>query len=116
AHPARQPGRHFPIESYAALHYFVFLLEKTDCMKKLLTTLLATTMILNVSGQDKAPSKSRLVAKDAKPVLISSDFAFTEGPAADRHGNVFFTDQPSDRIMKWSTDGALTVFMEGTGR
>lgn len=85
-------------------------------MKKLLTTLLATTMILNVSGQDKAPSKSRLVAKDAKPVLISSDFAFTEGPAADPDGNVFFTDQPSDRIMKWSTDGALTVFMEGTGR
>ncbi|HLT71346.1 MAG TPA: SMP-30/gluconolactonase/LRE family protein [Cyclobacteriaceae bacterium] len=86
-------------------------------MKKLLPTLLITTMILNVSpGQDKASSKGRIVAKDAKPVLVSSDFTFTEGPAADKDGNVFFTDQPSDRIMKWSTDRTLTVFMEGTGR
>ena len=86
-------------------------------MKKLLTTLFVTTMILNVlPGQDKASSKGRIVAKDAKPVLVSSNFTFTEGPAADKDGNVFFTDQPNDRIMKWSPNGNLTVFMEGTGR
>lgn len=86
-------------------------------MKSLLITLLVTTMSLNLTtGQDKPSAKGHIIAKDAKPVLVSSDFKFTEGPAADKDGNVFFTDQPNDRIMKWSTDGELTVFMEGTGR
>ena len=49
-------------------------------------------------------------------MLVSSDFEFTEGPTADAEGNVYFTDQPNDKIMKWSIDGTLTVFMEGTGR
>ncbi len=56
------------------------------------------------------------VAKNAQPVLLSSDFKFTEGPAVDAHGNVFFTDQPNDRIMKWSTDGGITEYMKGAGR
>ncbi|WP_276369256.1 SMP-30/gluconolactonase/LRE family protein [Chryseolinea sp. H1M3-3] len=59
---------------------------------------------------------SSVVAKGAKPVLVSSDFIFTEGPAVDADGNIFFTDQPNDKIMKWSTDGTLSVFMEGAGR
>jgi len=41
---------------------------------------------------------------------------FTEGPAADREGNVFFTDQPNDRILKWSIEERLTVFLEPSGR
>lgn len=56
------------------------------------------------------------VAKNAQPVLLSSDFKFTEGPAVDAHGNVFFTDQPNDRIMKWATDGGITEYMKGAGR
>jgi gluconolactonase len=59
---------------------------------------------------------SSTVAKGATPFLVSSDFLFTEGPAADADGNVYFTDQPNDKILKWSTDGTITVFMEGTGR
>lgn len=57
-----------------------------------------------------------VVAKEATPLLISSDFLFTEGPAVDSDGNVYFTDQPTDKIMKWSTDGTISVFMEGAGR
>src|SRR5687768_11892845 len=29
---------------------------------------------------------------------IQKGFGFTEGPAVDKHGNVFFTDQPNDKI------------------
>lgn len=57
-----------------------------------------------------------VVAKGAAPVLISSDFKFTEGPAVDASGNVYFTDQPNDRILKWSPREGITVFMEGAGR
>ncbi|MEO6106133.1 MAG: SMP-30/gluconolactonase/LRE family protein [Cyclobacteriaceae bacterium] len=60
--------------------------------------------------------KSKLIQKGALLKLISSEFKFTEGPTADRDGNVFFTDQPNDRIMKWSTNGTISVFMEGAGR
>ena len=61
--------------------------------------------------------KSRpLIAKGASPVLVSSEFKFTEGPAVDPHGNVFFTDQPTNRIMKWSPDEGITVYMEPAGR
>jgi gluconolactonase len=63
-----------------------------------------------------AQDPSSVVAKGAVPVLVSSDFIFTEGPAVDADGNIFFTDQPNDKIMKWSTDGTLSVFMEGAGR
>lgn len=59
---------------------------------------------------------SSIIAKDAKPVLISNQFIFTEGPAADKYGNVFFTDQPNDKIWKYSNDGKLSVFMDKTGR
>jgi gluconolactonase len=47
---------------------------------------------------------------------LSGDFAFTEGPTADAAGNVYFTDQPNDRILKWSVDGKLSTFLTPAGR
>ena len=47
---------------------------------------------------------------------LAGDFKFTEGPAADSKGNVNFTDQPNDRIMKWSFDDELTTWMQPSGR
>src|SRR3978361_1109580 len=51
-----------------------------------------------------------------KPQLISKQFSFTEGPSVDKKGNVFFTDQPNNKIWEYSADGKLSVFMENTGR
>ncbi len=47
---------------------------------------------------------------------LAGDFAFTEGPASDAEGNVYFTDQPNDRILKWSIDDQLTTWMQPSGR
>ena len=48
---------------------------------------------------------------------IQKGFSFTEGPAVDRGGNVFFTDQPNDKIFRWdASSGAITLFLQGTGR
>jgi gluconolactonase len=47
---------------------------------------------------------------------LAGGFAFAEGPACDARGNVFFTDQPNDRILEWSADGKLTTFMQPCGR
>lgn len=57
-----------------------------------------------------------IFAGNTRPQLISSQFSFTEGPAVDDTGNVYFTDQPNDRIWKYDTEGNLSLFMEGTLR
>jgi gluconolactonase len=50
------------------------------------------------------------------PVLVSDKFSFTEGPAANKAGDVFFTDQPNNKIWKFSTKGKLSVFLDSSGR
>ena len=47
--------------------------------------------------------------------LVSQGHKFTEGPAVDAMGNVFFSDIPNNRIHKISADGKVTVFHENTG-
>src|SRR4051812_40232049 len=57
------------------------------------------------------------VPDGAKPQKIAANYIFTEGPAADPEGNVYFTDQPNDRIVKWSAaDGKLTDWLKPAGR
>jgi gluconolactonase len=57
-----------------------------------------------------------VIAPGAKLQKLVGDFAFTEGPSCDKNGNVFFTDQPNDRIMEWSVDGKLSTFLQPAGR
>jgi len=48
---------------------------------------------------------------------IQTGFSFAEGPAVDRRGNVYFTDQPNDKIYRWdAATGGITLFLQGTGR
>jgi len=61
-------------------------------------------------------AESKIIAPGATLQKLAGDFVFTEGPACDRQGNVFFTDQPNDRIHKWSIDGKLSTFMQPCGR
>src|SRR3954449_13075915 len=63
-----------------------------------------------------ALSNDSILAPGAKLQLISDQFSFTEGAAVDKEGNVFFTDQPNNKIWKYSTDGKLSVFMDKAGR
>ena len=57
-----------------------------------------------------------VVAPGAKLEKLAGGFKFTEGPTCDAHGNLFFTDQPNDRILEWSVDGKLSTFMQPAGR
>jgi len=43
-------------------------------------------------------------------VKLHTKFAFTEGPAADRAGNVYFSDIPNEKIHKVDSTAKLTVF------
>ena len=68
------------------------------------------------AGAQTAKPGTGIVAPGAKLVLLADGFKFTEGPAADAKGNVFFTDQPNNRILEWSVDGKLSVFKKDAGR
>ncbi|WP_418360315.1 SMP-30/gluconolactonase/LRE family protein [Sphingobacterium detergens] len=48
--------------------------------------------------------------------LLSRQFAFTEGPAVDKDGNIYFTDQPNNKIWKYNTEGRLSLFKDSAGR
>ncbi|MEO2127651.1 MAG: SMP-30/gluconolactonase/LRE family protein [Christiangramia sp.] len=76
--------------------------------------LLAFALVLVISS---CKTEKPMVNNEEKPVLISDEFSFTEGPAADAAGNVFFTDQPNNRILKWDAEtNEISVYMENTGR
>jgi gluconolactonase len=71
--------------------------------------------LVAVNGKGVAENKA-ITAEGAKVELLADGFKFTEGPAVDSKGNVYFTDQPNNRIHKWSVDGKLSIFHESPGR
>ena len=60
-------------------------------------------------------SAESVITPGAKLKKLAGDFAFTEGPTCDQAGNLFFVDQPNNRIMEWSREGKLSTFMEPSG-
>jgi len=70
----------------------------------------------SISPAQPTNAPSTVITPGAKLEKLAGDFKFTEGPTCDKDGNVFFTDQPNNRIMKWSVDGKLSTFMQPSGR
>lgn len=73
----------------------------------LLLTTMATAQENDLSG---------IIKPGTEVEKLSGDFSFTEGPAADALGNVYFTDQPNDRIMIWTTEEKLITYLQPSGR
>jgi gluconolactonase len=61
-------------------------------------------------------AQSDIIAPNAEVERLTDGLEFAEGPAADSEGNVFFTDQPNNRILIWGIDGLLSTFMQPSGR
>lgn len=57
----------------------------------------------------------KVVAPGATLNQISKQFSFSEGPAVDKNGEVYFTDQPKDKIWKYGNDGKFSIFLDKTG-
>src|SRR5262249_16540114 len=51
-----------------------------------------------------------------KIVKLHTGFKFTEGPAVDHAGNVYFSDIPNQKIHKVDTKGQLSLFREKSNR
>ena len=58
-----------------------------------------------------------IVAEGETPVRVADSYSFTEGPAADERGDVYFTDQPNNKIYRWDCEsGKITLFTDQSGR
>lgn len=78
------------------------------CLLIILTPILVQAQIVD---------KKSIVAKKAELVKVADGYSFTEGPAVHLNGDVYFTDQPNNQIVKWSaTRNEVSVFMEESGR
>lgn len=80
---------------------------------KILFTLVLISFIFMASAQER---KSSIIADKATIEQAGSGFLFTEGPAVDVNGRVYFTDQPNDRIHIWDEKEGISLWLEGTGR
>ena len=76
----------------------------------------ATACVLTLGVPVVHAQENTLIEPNAKVVRLAGDFGFTEGPAADAEGNVYFTDIPNERILKWSPQDGVTIFREHSGR
>jgi gluconolactonase len=64
-----------------------------------------------------AQKEKDLIAKGAVIEKLADGFGFTEGPAVAPNGDIYFTDQPNDKILKWDVASKeLSVFCDKTGR
>ena len=82
-------------------------------------TLLVFALFMLYSSSVKAQimDEQGIVAEGANLEMIGTGFEFTEGPAPDAEGNVYFTDQPKNDILKWNAlTGEVTLFMDEAGR
>jgi gluconolactonase len=83
----------------------------------MMRTLTATMVGLGMLGTPLCQAEEGgVLAPGATLEKRAGGFEFTEGPTCDAEGNLFFTDQPNDRILKWSADGELSTFLQPAGR
>ncbi len=59
-------------------------------------------------------AETAIVSPDARMERIVQGCQFTEGPAVDAAGNVYFSDSPRNRILVYTTEGAPRVWKQGS--
>ena len=86
----------------------------TSAMRHALAKFACALGLLSFASNASA-QETDLIAPGVKVEKLHGDFKFTEGPIADKDGNVYFSDIPNNRIHKYSVDGKLGTFIEKSG-
>ncbi len=82
-------------------------------MKKLTFSLLLTMFTLFCTAKDKTYIEGIGPVSPVKKV--QGDFQFTEGPAWDMQGNLYFSDVSANKICKMDKNEEISVFIEPSG-
>jgi len=70
---------------------------------------LAASCVLGAGLED-------VVAPGTEAELLAGGFTFTEGATVNAAGEVFFVDQPNNKILRWTREQGVRTFMEPAGR
>ncbi|MFN5336468.1 MAG: SMP-30/gluconolactonase/LRE family protein [Bacteroidota bacterium] len=82
-----------------------------------LLSFLVSFLAFHFSLLAQIDDKRGIVVKGAQLEKVKDGFSFTEGPAVNRFGDVYFTDQPNDKIYLWNANSnQVSLVKEGTGR
>jgi gluconolactonase len=90
-------------------------------LQRTVLAIVTTVLLANLGSEHRSYAQEKKAAwvtlnEAAKVTLVADGFKFTEGPTVNSDGEVFFTDQPNDRIVKWGTDGKVADFLKPAGR
>jgi gluconolactonase len=89
-------------------------------MKYFFIAMMVCLARLTVMGQGASSGDvfdvDSIVATAGVLKMVSRQFSFTEGAAVDRRGNIFFTDQPNNKIWEYDVKGRLSVYLDSAGR
>ena len=67
------------------------------------------------TGDTKNPMLNDILLPNEGWQLVGEGYRFSEGPAVNAKGEVFFDDGPAGKIWKVSLDGKVTLFAENSG-
>ncbi|GAA5033531.1 gluconolactonase [Marivirga lumbricoides] len=77
----------------------------------------AAIVLLFLTSCDKETKNNETpFSENSEATQLAKGFSFTEGPTADKEGNIYFTDQPNNLIYKYTTEGQLDTFSTESGR
>jgi len=97
----------FPLSSVSMRKYPLY-----ACVLASLSALTAHV----VSDTNAAANLEALIAEGAAPRLLADGYKFTEGPAADASGNIYFADIGNNRIHYWDIRSkSVSTIREGSG-
>jgi len=69
------------------------------------------------SAQGQSSDLRGIIRKGATLTQLGSGYRFTEGPAVNRDGDVYFTDQPNNTILIWEAKTSkIFLFTDDSGR
>jgi len=73
------------------------------------------SFILVACDENKDLPQHSLFLPGAKVQKVAEGFSYTEGPAVDLEGNIFFADLGDNKIYKWAVlDNKISIFLENS--
>lgn len=95
--------------------------------KKLVFALIVISIALTACSQSKPKPSLTITEPKPKPNYnplpfydhpkkLASGYRFTEGPAPDGQGNIYFSDIPNSRIHFWQFNESVSTFRENSGK
>jgi gluconolactonase len=86
------------------------------CLRRICAFLFVLTLVYPLQAADDEPKPIPNIGPKGKITKLHTGFKFTEGPAADKEGNLYFSDIPNEVIRKVDAKGDLSTFREKSNK